>query len=433
MLSAKGFKYNAILFVISVFLLVSVISCTNQSNTNNPTEKHVPVTIMPIAKSSIESSSEYTGLVKPKELAYAVTAIPGKVSSSFFEVGDRVSKGDLLFTIESTEIEDGIRVLEEQLKVAEANLSMAKTGVVSAIGSSYESQKLQLKTALKSAEDNYTAAKEAFDAATLLMEAKLINRLKYNQIKNQFQQSKNALEASIEAYELYESKISKDTQSAANEQLKQAQASCDMLRLQIESARKKLEYTYVTSPIDGIIASKDIVTGCLISNTAVPYTIMDADTIQVVISVTEQVINKVKKGDKLNISLSSIDAGHFTGVVTTVSPAVDPKTLTYSINIEIANKGNIIKPGMTAKVDILTEYHENSIVVPHCAILKDDGGSFAFIVENNRAVKRSVSTGISNKDQIEILGGLDAGELLVVKGQQFLNQNDPVTISGEVS
>lgn len=432
MLTVKGLRYRFFLFLISVVVLVSVVSCSGPE-IDQPEAKYVPVKVMLVEKSSIENIAQYTGLIKPNQVAYAVAAIPGKVSSCFFEVGDRVAKGDLLFTIDSTEIEDSIRVLEEQLKVAEANLSMAQTGAVAAMGSAYESQKLQLETQLKSAENNYTAAKDAFDSATLLMEAQLINRLQYNQIKNQFQQAKNALDSAIKAYDLYVSKISKDSMDAANEQLKQAQASRDMLKLQIESARKKLDYTQVTAPIDGIIASKDIVTGCLISNTSVPYTIMDSDTVQVVISVTEQVINKLNKGDKLQVSVPSVEEGNFTGIVTTVSPAVDPKTLTYNIHIEIPNKGNRIKPGMTAKVDILTERHENSIVVPLSSILTDENGSFAYIVRNNFSEKRPVSTGIINKDQIEILGGIDAGELLVVKGQQFLSENDPVIISGEVT
>lgn len=70
-----------------------------------------------------------------------------------------MAKGDILFSIDSTEIKSNIKVLEEQLKVAKANISLAENAVISAMGSGYESQRLQLESALTSAEHNYTAAK----------------------------------------------------------------------------------------------------------------------------------------------------------------------------------------------------------------------------------------------------------------------------------
>ena len=433
MFTTKSITHTFIPFLIFILVIFSIASCSESSKPNDPNKNNVPVTVMRVTKGTIENITQYAGLIQPKKLAYVVTAIPGKVSSTFFEVGDRVHEGDLLFTVDSTEIEDNIHVLEEQLKVAEANLSLAQAGVVAAAGSQYESQKIQLKTALKSAEDNFTAAKAAFDNATLYHEVGVINEFQYNQIKNQFKQAQNALESTNQAYELYETKVSIETHAVASNQLKQAQASYDMLKLQIENTRKKLSYTQITSPIDGMILSKEIISGCMISNTMVPYTIMDADTIQVAIAVTEQVINTIKKGEELDILIASVKSEPFKGVVFTVSPAVDQKTLTYSILIDVQNKDYVIKPGMTGKVGILTECHENSVLVPLSSILTNDNGSFVYTIENNHAIMKPVLTGITNKDKVEILEGIDAGEFLVVKGQQFLSQNDPVTLLVEGS
>ena len=66
-------------------------------------------------------------------------------------------------------------------------------------------------------------------------------------------------------------------------------------------ARQQLEHTHVKSPIDGIIASKDVFEGALVSNTMAPYVISETDTLQVAISVTEQVVNKIQQGSQLEI------------------------------------------------------------------------------------------------------------------------------------
>lgn len=432
MLAFKGL-YKKIMSYLTVFSLLILLSACSQNTPSQAQEpSRIPVTVQRVTTGSIDSYTQISGLVKPKKVAYVVSPLQGKVAAAYFEVGDRVSEGDLLFVIDSTEIEDSIKVLEEQLKVAHANLSLAETGVVAASGSQYESKRLELETALKSAEDNYTAAKEALDTATVLLEAKAIGHLKYTQIRNQYQQALNAVELARRAYELYISKGSADAINAARDQLQQAQASYDMLKLQIENARKQLSHTQVTAPMDGIIMTKDIVPGCLVYSTMIPYTIMDADTVQIVLSVTEKVIGHIEKGQDLEVVIPSAGSLPYKGRVSAVSPAVDQNTMTFQVSIDVPNPQQTIKPGMTARVSILTDRREDSVVVPSSAILSTDTGSFVYVCENETAFKRPVTTGIHDGERMEIINGLSPGELLIVRGQHFLNDKAHVTISGEV-
>ncbi len=431
MLNKKSLEHIRILCFILVVLSFTFSSCSGPKQISDTNVKRTPVSVLSVERGDIDNITLYTGLVIPKETSYVTSVLSGKVSSSFFDVGDRVKKGDLLFTVENAELKDSIGILEEQLKVAQANISLAKTGVVSAMGSGFKGQKLQLEAALKSSEYNYIAAKKLFDSSTLLYELKKISVFNYNKVKNQFEQAKTALETAQTAYELYINEVSKDAVDSANEQLNQAQASYDAIKLQLESTRKKLEYTRITSPISGIIAVKDLVSGALITNTMVPYVILDTDTVQISIPVTEQIINKVKKNDTLEITIPAARTEPFTGVVKTVSPAPDTKTITYNILIDVSNEDNLIKPGMTAKVGMLTEQRKNALLVPLNSVLSDSEGKYVFIIEDNIAIKRSVDVGITNNDMIEILKGIETHELIVVKGQHLLKQNYPVTIVGE--
>ncbi|NMA66804.1 MAG: efflux RND transporter periplasmic adaptor subunit [Clostridiaceae bacterium] len=427
----RNYIYRILINILLVICIFFLAACQSSDIKQSQDDKKTAVVVTPVVKGQLENYSYYTGIVKPGKIAYVISPISGRVDSEFFNIGDQVKKGDLLFTVDNSEIKDNISILESQLKVAEATLMAAQTGVVAVMSSEYESHKLELLSKLKSAEYNYSAAKTSLDRATIMLETGYISKLQYEEIKNQYNQAENLLKTALESYELYENYISKDTQAAAYDNLMQAEASYDLIKSQLESAKNKLSYTQITSPIDGVVANKDVVEGCMVSNSMVSFTIIDIDTVQVQISVTEQVINKISKGQKINVFIPSVKDAPFEGVVSAVSPSGNPNTLIYDVIIDIPNKNRTIKPGMTAKTAVLTELRQNCITVPAQSILSGENGNFVFTVENGLAIKKPVDTGITDQDRIEIINGLNAGDLLVIKGQHFLNHNDLVFIAQE--
>jgi len=245
---------------MSCFLVFSLSSCANISGLSPTNEDYKPVVTARVRTGAIQNVTAFTGMVRANQEAYVSAPFPGKVSEVFFEVGDKVTEGEILFTLSPDEIQDNIAILDEQLKVAQANVSLAENGVAAAWGSQYESQKIQLESALKSAEKNYIALKASYDEYLHLYEQKMITRQQFMEIKTRFEQAKIALNSAIDAYDLYVNQLSKENIDIADDQLIQAQASFDVIRLQLESARKKLDQTRVTAPISGVIGSKQIMT-----------------------------------------------------------------------------------------------------------------------------------------------------------------------------
>ncbi|NLX63574.1 MAG: efflux RND transporter periplasmic adaptor subunit [Clostridiaceae bacterium] len=431
MLYNKGFGNKLVLSLVLLVLISSFSACNKEKQHINEEIYRIPVMVKPVQIGSLENTTEYTGILKPKKIVYVASPIPGRVTKANYEVGDRVKKGSILFSIDSKEIEANIMLLEEQLKIAEINIALAEAKLASAMRSGYESRKLQLKSALTSAEHNFEAAKKAFDTATVLHEKKAIDSIKYYEIKNQFEQAKNALKTADSSYQLYIDQLSEEEKNLSNQQLKQARASFNAINIQLETAKQQLENTNIKSPIDGMVVSKDIFEGALISNTMTPYIISDTDTLQAVIPVTEQVVNKIQEGSELKIEIPAVGKSTFTGKIVSVSPVIDAETFSYNVLIDIPNKNNLIKPGMTVKVNITAEKKENIIIVPVNSILTEDNGKYVFTIENDKAVKRFVDTGISNNDMVEITKGLEKDQLLVVKGHHFLNHNDPVIVLQE--
>lgn len=428
MIKVNASLKKRLMVLLSFVLLGTFASCAEPSPKEKAADSYVPVSVVRIGTGSIKNVINCTGVVKAKEKAIVLPPFSGRVSEVFFNVGDSIKKGEILYTLEATEIEGGLNVLREQLKVAEANVSLAQNSVVAAWGSQYTSQKIQLEDAMRNAENNYLLLKNNFDDYTLQFNQGRITKQQYSEMKTQLKSASSALDSARSAYELYINQLSVENIQTADERLNQAQYTYDAMRYQIANEEKRLEHALVRSPIDGVVFSKNIAQGSMIPSGVIPYIIVSEDPVIVDLSITENIINKIKKGDRMSVQIMAADDKPFTGYVSTISPAINPMTLTYSIGIVIENPEGKIKAGMTARVAVQTDYHQNVLIIPLASVLSSDGESYVYIFESGKAVKRMIQTGLSNNRSIEVLDGLNKGDILVVKGQHYVNDQDIIRI-----
>jgi HlyD family secretion protein len=431
MVSANPLSKCLLFFIMSCFLVISLSSCAGTSGLSPNIDTYKPVIAASVKTGAIQNVTTFTGMVRANQEAYVSAPFPGKVSDAFFEVGDWVNEGEVLFILSPDEIQDSIAILEEQLKVAHANVSLAENGVAAAWGSQYESQKIQLESTLKSAEKNYIALKASYDEYLRLYEQKKVTRQQFMEIKTRFEQASIALNSAIDAYDLYINRLSKDNIDIADDQLIQAHASYDVIRYQLESARKKLDQTRVTAPISGVIGSKQIMTGAMTSPEMPSYVILDQSSVLVMITVTEQVINLLQKGDPVSVEIPSARSKPYTGKIHFISPSVDNTTMAYTVGIKIDNPEGLIKPGMTARAGIRTEKRDNALIIPLSSVLTGDGESYVFTIKSGKAVKRVISTGLSDDEHVEVTSGLNPGEILIIKGHQYLKDQDTIRVIKE--
>jgi HlyD family secretion protein len=122
--------------------------------------------------------------------------------------------------------------------------------------------------------------------------------------------------------------------------------------------------------------------------------------------------------------------GDIPGVVTVVSPSVDPTTTTVQVWVRAANPGEKLKPGGTVRVAIIAETIQNTIVVPATALLNsDDGGQKVMVVDKDSiAHERAVSLGVRQGDRVQILSGIQEGDQVVTSGGLGLEDKAKVAI-----
>jgi len=159
--------------------------------------------------------------------------------------------------------------------------------------------------------------------------------------------------------------------------------------------------------------------------------ICDMDRVKVLVHLSEQDIGKVRKGQPAEIRVDSFPDRFFKGIVTSVTPAVNPMTRKLKVEITVPNPGHILKPGMFARVKIIVRELKNVLLVPRKAVLEREGKKIVFTHENNRAKMINVLTGVEDEKNIEIKEGLKKGDEVIIEGNYALLEGTKITMKSE--
>ena len=116
----------------------------------------------------------------------------------------------------------------------------------------------------------------------------------------------------------------------------------------------------------------------------------------------------------------------FTGRVVRIGPSLDEKTRALTVEAEVANSSNLLRPGMFAKSRLITSASAPAVMVPHRAVALAAGLSKVFVIENGKVVERIVKTGATDGDLIEIVEGVKDGETVATSNLDKLHTGTAV-------
>jgi len=162
-----------------------------------------------------------------------------------------------------------------------------------------------------------------------------------------------------------------------------------------------------------------------VKNEAPLFTISQIHKMRSKIWVSENELNKFKKGMKVT---TEFNGEKFIGRVVEISMAKDPKMQAFFVEVEFDNPRGVLKSGVTTEIKILIYENPSAIIIPRNLVYKDENGNYVFVVNNDRPVKRYITNGNQSGIYYEILNGLNEGDLLVVKGSAQLEEGIKVKI-----
>jgi|GEM_PF-144052 len=184
----------------------------------------------------------------------------------------------------------------------------------------------------------------------------------------------------------------------------------------------------ISAPVSGIVGSIDVDPGTTVSAQSRICTIADYSKVEVELNVIERDIPYIRKGLRAAVQVAAYPDVEFEGTVVRADTFVNPLTRTISAVVRLDNPGRLLKPGMFADVRVFAREVENVFAVPLRSIKESTKSQFVFIISNGRSYIREIKTGIISGKMVEVISGLNKGNILVTEGVINLRNNSKVNI-----
>lgn len=192
-------------------------------------------------------------------------------------------------------------------------------------------------------------------------------------------------------------------------------------------AREAYDNCMVRSPISGYVTSLSVAAGSVVSQ-APAGSVADVSRLVIKTAVSEFLISHLKEGDPVEISVNTLGSATFGGIISELSPAPAAGSLTYPATIEVSDSTGAVKAGMFAEVRVISREKKDVLLVPSDAVLMKNGQPAVVVLDGNIPSHRPVTTGLDNGTAVEIISGLEEGETVVTRGQQYIAPGTPVHI-----
>lgn len=386
------------LSIVGLCLCATFTSCKKDKDA--AVAEEVPqVKIVAVASEEIGQSETFTATVEGDVKNNISPNAPMRIKQILVEVGDNVSKGQVLAILDPTtqlQVDAQLQGQQASIKGQQASLKGQQASV-----KSYEAQ-------VKHTEAEMARIEALFKAGG-------VSQSDYDAMKVQLHTQQMALEAQREQLGALNSAV-----SAQEAQLRALQAQHKQL----------VENNRLVSPCNGVVTARNYDNGDMY--TAQPVvTVEQTNRVKLMINVSEMFYSKMTKGMPVEIALDAYPGEKFAGTVSIVYPAIDAASHTFPVEILVENAEQKVRPGMFARATVNFEYL-NHVVVPDEALVKQMGAGDRYVYVYEPAKKtvryQKVQLGKHMGNKYEIMSGINVGDQVVIAGQTRLNNGKQVQV-----
>ncbi|MCB1845039.1 MAG: efflux RND transporter periplasmic adaptor subunit, partial [Halioglobus sp.] len=218
----------------------------------------------------------------------------------------------------------------------------------------------------------------------------------------------------------------KDKSLISTGDFEKIQYEMEALEASYKLASLEVSYTDIRAPIDGVISERFVKKGNTIDVNAKLFQVTSLDPLLAYLHVPEREYRRMARGMPASIQVDALGGARYGASIARISPVVDPSTGTFKITVEVTDPQRRLKPGMFARIGIVSDTHADALQIPRSAIVDEGGETSVFVVDNGLAKRLKVSTGLSANDKVEILNGLNGNEQIIVVGQAGLRDGTRV-------
>jgi len=338
-----------------------------------PTQLAVSVEVAKVGRGPVRETVRYVGSVEAYDSVTVLPKVTGILKSMKVDIGDAVSKGDLLATIDDAEFVQRVEQAKANLKVAQARLERNRINLLSA-------------------EREY-ARTEALVSDGLTPEQQL--------------------------------DLAAAQRDGASADVDFAVADVARTQAALSEAQINLENTRIAAQMSGYVDKRRVDAGTLVSPTTPLCTVVRTNPAIVVINVPENDISLLQVDGLAAVRVGADDV-EYQGRVKRIAPTVDVTTRTILAELVVPNAEGALRPGMYADVLLVAREKADALVVPEEALMRLNGQTDVLRVVDDIARTTRVTLGIIGEGYAEVIDGLEEGELVVTRGQYVVKDGDPV-------
>lgn len=217
--------------------------------------------------------------------------------------------------------------------------------------------------------------------------------------------------------------ISSQARDEAENTFKVAQADTEL-------ASARLAKTEIRAPFGGIIGLRSVSVGDYVKEGQDMVNLEEIDPLKVDFRVPEIFLSQVKGGQVLQITLDALPDRTWAGKVYAINPLIDASGRAIAIRAEVPNPDSRLRPGMFARVRLLTSAVKESLTIPEEAIFPVGDDKYVYKVVDGRAQRQKIEIGQRRGTQVEVVGGLTRDDTVVTAGVIKLREGSPVKLAG---
>ncbi len=373
-------------------------------------EEIVAVNTEVVQVGTFEAGLTFTGTTQPVQTVALRSRVNGQVTALTVDVGNAVANGDILARQDADLLTVAVNQAQAELQARQSEVAQAKAAVSDA-QTAYNSAQVQLQQAQTEAN---RLTKLAADGAVSIQTAE--------QAQLTVDTGQQVLQSTQEQIRTRQAAV-----SAAEGRVSAQQAVVDQ-------TQERLSYAVVRSPLSGTVIERFVEVGDYAETGDELMQIGDLSRIKVVIEVSDRDLAQVSVGQPVEVQLDALPGEAISGRITRIAPAADPTSRLIPVEVTIPNDTGRIGSGLLARVTLAGAGSDRVAIPPRALDVATAENPTLYVVTdvNDQAATvqaRPVEIGRENDSRVEIVSGLQAGEVIVVRSSGDLSDGQVVNLS----
>jgi HlyD family secretion protein len=389
--------------------------------------REILVGVVKPERHDLEVTLSYTGDILPNRQTPIFAKTSGYIREIPVEKGQFVRAGDLLVEVEPTEMEAARDQARAALATALAALQVARSNLEGARANLLNQQAVLSRAHAVLGNDQRQAERMAD-----LFAKGFVSAQERDNARTAYESAQAAVRAQEAQVEVARVQI-----HTAESQVALAESQVEQQRAALRMAQMRLDETRIAAPFSGYVSQKHLEVGAAVNSQAAAssnasvaiLTMQDIDPVRIQIEVPEREVPRVRPGNRVRLTTDAYPDRRFTGAVARVVHALDPRTRTMGLEVDIPNPEHQLKPGMYARAELVLEVRPGALLVPLEALNSAGPRPTLLVVRDDKVVTVPVELGAPDGPRVQIAAGLRSDDQVVVQGKDLVREGQTVKVT----